>query len=241
MDITQEDRYTGTGANPTRVNRSLRSPNRCTNYKQTKAILISGLPRKELKSTHYYTIYVAISYNIVRTCPTYLVVTRSQKLRLLVSVVRERLTFKPIQNRTISSVAHKTVTASSSTIVTKFSAKKGAVNLPYNTNKACPLHACTISVTAPFLVPRPLLLQPKHFRFVTVAARLASEVTSYSSASIRRWASSFFSSVEAYPGPPENMDMEFVKQELSSDRGHGAGNVDHIIHDESFQFEGEGT
>ena len=54
MDITQEDRYTGTGANPTGVNRSLRSPNRCTNYKQTKAILISGLPRKELKSTHYY-------------------------------------------------------------------------------------------------------------------------------------------------------------------------------------------
>ena len=37
-------------------------------------------------------IYVAISYNIVRTCPTYPVVTRSQKLRLLVSVVRERLT-----------------------------------------------------------------------------------------------------------------------------------------------------
>ena len=69
------------------------------------------------------------------------------------------------------------------------------------------------------------------------ASEMASEVTSYSSASIRRWASSFFSSVEAYPGPPENMDMEFVKQELSSDRGHGAGNVDHIIHDESFQFE----
>ena len=117
-------------------------------------------------------IYVAISYNIVRTCPTYPVVTRSQKLRLLVSVVSERLTFKPIQNRTISSVAHKTVTASSSTIVTKFSSKKGAVNVPYNTNKPCPLHACTISVTAPFLVPRPLPLQPKHFRFVTVAARL---------------------------------------------------------------------
>ena len=123
-------------------------------------------------------IYVAISYNIVRTCPTYPVVTRSQKLRLLVSVVRERLTFKPIQNRTISSVAHKTVTASSSTIVTKFSAKKGAVNLLYNTNKPCPLHACTISVTAPFLVPRPLPLQPKHFRFVTVAARLDCEVAS---------------------------------------------------------------
>ena len=106
-------------------------------------------------------IHVAISYNIVRTCPTYPVVTRSQKRRLLVSVVRQRLTFKPIQNRTISSVAHKTVTASSSTIVTKFSAKKGAVNLLYNTNKPCPLHACTISVTAPFLVPRPLPLQPK--------------------------------------------------------------------------------
>ena len=45
-------------------------------------------------------IYVAISYNIVSTCPTYPVVTSSQKLRLLVSVVRERLASKPIQNRT---------------------------------------------------------------------------------------------------------------------------------------------
>ena len=121
-------------------------------------------------------IYVEISYNITSTCPKYPVVTRSQKLRLLVSVVRERLTFKPIQNRTILSVAHKTVTASSSTIATKFSAKKGAVNLTYNTNKPCPLLACTISVTAPFLVPRPLPLQPKHFRFVTVAARLVRSI-----------------------------------------------------------------
>ena len=71
---------------------------------------------------------------------------------------------------------------------------------------------------------------------IVEAATLASQVCGFSAETIRRWGSSYFISIGAFPGPPENIDNEFIYHELSSDRGHGVGNESLIIHDEEFQI-----
>ena len=69
---------------------------------------------------------------------------------------------------------------------------------------------------------------------IVEVSEMAGEVVGFSNPKI---VSFFISSMESYHWPSEDMDMDFVKEELASDRGHGTGNTGHIIHDEEFQLE----
>ncbi len=68
---------------------------------------------------------------------------------------------------------------------------------------------------------------------ITEAAKMAADVSGCSAETVRQWASSFFIAIG---GSPENIDADFVYEELSSHRGHGSGNQSYIIHDEDFRL-----
>ena len=55
----------------------------------------------------------------------------------------------------------------------------------------------------------------------------------YSSTTIRQWASSFFVAVG---GTDQEVDEDFVYEELASNRGSSCGNHSHIIHQERFHL-----
>ncbi len=69
---------------------------------------------------------------------------------------------------------------------------------------------------------------------ITEAAKFASAATGFSAERVRKWAFSFFTAVG---GSQQDVDAEFVYEELSSDRGNGCGNQSYIIHDEDFRLQ----
>ena len=54
--------------------------------------------------------------------------------------------------------------------------------------------------------------------------------------SCSRWAYSYFTALAQYPGSLNDLDLEFIQTELSSERGKACGNPDAILHNEEFQL-----
>ena len=68
------------------------------------------------------------------------------------------------------------------------------------------------------------------------AAKFAATVTGFSSEVVRRWAFVYFSNLVQHPGSTDDIDLEYLEAELSSERGKGCGNPTAILHDEEFQL-----
>ena len=68
------------------------------------------------------------------------------------------------------------------------------------------------------------------------AAKFAAATTGFSQEVVRRWAYSYFTALAQYPGSLNDLDLEFIQTELSSERGKACGNPDAILHDEEFQL-----
>ena len=69
---------------------------------------------------------------------------------------------------------------------------------------------------------------------IVEAAEFAAQVCGHSGQTVRRWAFSFFTSISAY-SCLEDVDDDFISEELSSERG--ASSVkDTIIHNEDFKL-----
>ena len=67
------------------------------------------------------------------------------------------------------------------------------------------------------------------------AAKFATATTSYSQV-VCRWAFSYFTALNQYPGSVDDLNIHFIETQLSSERGKGCGNADSILHDEEFQL-----
>ena len=63
------------------------------------------------------------------------------------------------------------------------------------------------------------------------AAKFAAATTGFSQEVVRRWAYSYFTALAQYPGSLNDLDLEFIQTELSSERGKACGNPDAILHD----------
>ena len=68
------------------------------------------------------------------------------------------------------------------------------------------------------------------------AAKFAAATTGFSQEVVRRWAFSYFTALNQYPGSIDDLDLDFIETQLSSERGKGCGNADSILHDEEFQL-----
>ena len=68
------------------------------------------------------------------------------------------------------------------------------------------------------------------------AAKFAAATTGFSQEVVRRWAFSYFTALNQYPGLVDDLDIHFIETQLSSERGKGCGNADSILHDEEFQL-----
>ena len=60
--------------------------------------------------------------------------------------------------------------------------------------------------------------------------------TGFSQEVVRRWAFSYFTALNQYPGSLDDLDLEFIATQLSSERGKACGNADAIIHNEKCQL-----
>ena len=58
----------------------------------------------------------------------------------------------------------------------------------------------------------------------------------YGGGVVRRWAYAYFTALDQYPGSLNDLDLDFIQTELSSERGKACGNPDAILHDEDFQL-----
>ena len=67
------------------------------------------------------------------------------------------------------------------------------------------------------------------------ATKFAAATTGFSQ-EVRRWAFSYFTVLNQYPGSLHDLDLEFIETQLSSERGKACGNADSILHDEEFQL-----
>ena len=68
------------------------------------------------------------------------------------------------------------------------------------------------------------------------AAKFAAATTGFSQEVVHRWAFSYFTALNQYPGSIDDLDLDFIETQLSSERGKGCGNADSILHDEEFQL-----
>ena len=68
------------------------------------------------------------------------------------------------------------------------------------------------------------------------AAKFAATTTGFSQEVVRRWAYAYFTALDQYPGSLNDLDLDFIQTELSSERGKSCGNPDAILHDEDFQL-----
>ena len=68
------------------------------------------------------------------------------------------------------------------------------------------------------------------------AAKFAAATTGFSQEVVQRWAYSYFTALAQYPGSLNDLDLEFIQTELSSERGKACGNPDTILHNEEFQL-----
>ena len=68
------------------------------------------------------------------------------------------------------------------------------------------------------------------------AAKFAAATTGFSQEVVRRWAYAHFTALDQYPGSLNDLDLDFIQTELSSEQGKACGNPDAILHDEDFQL-----
>ena len=64
------------------------------------------------------------------------------------------------------------------------------------------------------------------------AAKFAATTTGFSQEVVRRWAFAYFTALDQYPGSLNDVDLDFIQTELSSERGKACGNPDAILHDD---------
>jgi hypothetical protein len=60
--------------------------------------------------------------------------------------------------------------------------------------------------------------------------------TGFSQEVVRRWAFSYFTALAQYPGLLNDLDLDFIQTELSSEWGKACGNPDAILHYEELQL-----
>ena len=71
---------------------------------------------------------------------------------------------------------------------------------------------------------------------IVEAAKFAASCTGFSQEVVRRWAFVYFCTLSQHPGSLEDVDIDYVGMELSSERGKACGNAASILHDENFQL-----
>ena len=71
---------------------------------------------------------------------------------------------------------------------------------------------------------------------IVEAAKFAASCTGFSQEVVRRWAFVYFCTLSQHPGSLEDVDIDYVGMELSSERGKACGNATSILHDENFQL-----